>query len=349
MRRNTVWRPACIGIALLMCGAAWAVDSGVHQDVLRPAGPQAAAVRELWHVLLLVCALVFAIVLAVLALVLHRRPRATAADAPAAPDQPGDADERRARRVVAGAVAGSGLLLVFLIVVSFVTDRALARLSLDGALRIEVTGNQWWWDVRYDDEQPSRIFFTANELVLPVGRPVVLSLRSSDVIHSFWLPALHGKKDLIPGRTAQLALRADQPGVYRGQCAEFCGTQHSFMALQVRAVVPAEYEAWAAQQRQPAAEPAGALAQRGRTLFLSGTCVMCHAVQGTDAAARKGPDLTHLAGRSTLAAGTLPNSEQDLARWIRDPQHYKPGVNMPASDLPEDDLRALVAYLRGLS
>jgi len=317
--------------------------------VLRPAGPQAGAIRELWHVLLLVCSGVLALVLAALALILHRRPQASAADAADAPQPPQAPAERRARRTVVGAVAGSTLLLLFLIVASFMTERALARLSLDGALRIDVTANQWWWDLRYDDTQPANIFSTANELVLPVGRPVLLTLRSSDVIHSLWVPALHGKKDLIPGRTAQLTLRADQPGVYRGQCAEFCGFQHAFMALEVRVLPVPEYEAWAAHQRQPAPQPVDVQALRGRELFLSGTCVMCHAVQGTDAAARKGPDLTHLAGRRTLAAGTLPNTPEDLARWIRDPQQHKPGVNMPASNLPEEDLRALVAYLRSLS
>jgi len=216
-------------------------------------------------------------------------------------------------------------------------------------LHVEVTANQWWWDVRYDDAQAGRVFNTANELHVPVGRPVILTLKSSDVIHSFWVPNLHGKKDLIPGRTATLHLQADRAGVYRGQCAEFCGFQHAFMAFRVTAEEPAHYEAWAEKQRSVAAEPTGSPQQRGRELFLTGTCVMCHAIGGTIASARRGPDLTHVAHRETLAAGTLPNTDDAMKQWIRNPQQFKPGVNMPASNLSDEEISSLVAYLRSLS
>jgi len=162
------------------------------------------------------------------------------------------------------------------------------------------------------------------------------------------VPSLAGKKDLIPGRTATMSFRADRPGRYRGQCAEFCGFQHAFMAFEVIADPPAQYDAWAATQRQPAPEPPDAMAQRGRDVFLGSTCIMCHAIEGTTAGARKGPDLTHVGGRSTIAAGTLPNRPSELARWIANPHDFKPGVNMPATALSSDDMNALVSYLGSL-
>jgi cytochrome c oxidase subunit 2 len=228
------------------------------------------------------------------------------------------------------------------------TSRALARLPLKDAVNIELIGHQWWWEARYHDEDPSREFTTANELHIPVGRPVVVTLRSNDVIHSLWIPNLQGKKDLIPGRTATLRLRADRAGTYRGQCAEFCGLEHALMALLVEAEPGERYEAWAAQQRRPAAAPADALARRGQEVFLGKSCVMCHTVTGTTANARLGPDLTHLASRRTIASGMFPNNRGHLAGWILDPQSLKPGVNMPANSLPPDDLQALLAYLETL-
>jgi cytochrome c oxidase subunit 2 len=334
-------RITCLPLLGAGCGAARAVEL---PDMLAAAGPQAQQIQDLWHLTLGVCTLVFALVLAALLYVLWRRPRADAGS-PADLSEPG---ERTARRSVGTAVAASSLLLVFLIAASVLTDRALASLSLKDALHVEVTANQWWWEARYDDAQASRVFTTANELHIPAGQPVILSLKSNDVIHSFWVPNLHGKKDLIPGRSASLQLRADRPGTYRGQCAEFCGFQHSFMAFSIVAEPPAQYQLWADRQRASAPEPTTPQQERGRALFLSNSCAMCHAIQGTDASARRGPDLTHLASRSTLAAGTLANTGENLSRWIRNPQRIKPGVNMPASNLPDEDLQALVAYLRSL-
>jgi cytochrome c oxidase subunit 2 len=247
------------------------------------------------------------------------------------------------------AVVLSTLGLLFLIAASAVTDRALAKMEqAENPLTIEVTANRWWWELRYLDTEPSRLFSTANELTIPVGRPVALKLKSNDVIHSFWVPNLGGKKDLIPGREAFLTLMAEKPGMYRGQCAEFCGAQHAKMAFLVFAKSPEEYEAWAEQQRKPAPEPTDAQQKRGRELFETGTCAMCHTIQGTKANARRAPDLTHLASRSTLAAGTVPNTRGHLAGWIVDPHSVKPGVNMPANPLSPDDLQALLAYLATL-
>jgi cytochrome c oxidase subunit II len=159
------------------------------------------------------------------------------------------------------------------------------------------------------------------------------------------VPNLAGKKDLIPGRDATLTLRADKPGTYRGQCAEYCGAQHAKMAFLVIADPPEQYEAWAAAERRPAREPSEAQQRRGRDLFVNGRCGMCHAVQGTTAAARYGPDLTHFASRQTLAAGMLPNTLGYLAGWILDPQSIKPGANMPANPMQPPELHALLAYL----
>jgi cytochrome c oxidase subunit II len=313
------------------------------QSALAAAGPQAERIAELMHFTAALCALVFVAVLAALAVALWRAPKP---DAATPPDLSSLArPERGAIRGVASATIVSGLLLLVLIVASIATDRALARLSLADALNVQVTAHQWWWEVRYGDAQPSRMFTTANELHVPVGRPVLLTLSADDVIHSFWVPALAGKKDMIPGRTATLQLRVDREGVYRGQCAEFCGLQHAHMAFLVVAEPPERYEAWAERQRQGAPEPKDDLQRRGREVFLTNTCVMCHTIQGTTANARRAPDLTHVAGRQTLAAGTLPNGAGYLAGWVADPHGVKPGVNMPSNPLAPDDLQALLAYL----
>jgi cytochrome c oxidase subunit 2 len=305
------------------------------QDVLSPAGPQAARIAELWWLTIALCAVVFVAVLAFLLHALWKAPRADSR-------MPADlsslaADSPRARHGVIAAVALSTVGLAVLLVASVATDRALVQLDLRDALHIEVTAHQWWWDIRYDDPQPARAFNTANELHVPVGRAVIVTLRSDDVIHSFWVPNLHGKKDLIPGYTTTTQFRADRAGTYRGQCAEFCGLQHAFMAFLVVAQPQAEFEAWA--------EPEGDEPRRGQSLFLGGPCMLCHAIQGTTASARKAPDLTHVASRTTLAAGTLPNTPSNLAAWILDPQKIKPGVNMPAHPLAPQDLQALLAYL----
>jgi len=321
------------------------VVPGAH-DALLAAGPQAAHIGQLWNVVVAVCTVVFCAVLLGVLVALWRSGKATEAT-------PVDLSslgrhERGPYRAVLAAIGVSVALLFAMVVASVAADRALARLSLEGAVTIDVTAHQWWWELQYGGSPESARFTTANELHVPVGKPVIVRLRSDDVIHSFWVPSLAGKKDLIPGRTTTLHFRADQPGRYRGQCAEFCGFQHAFMAFEVIADPPDRYEAWAAAQRQPAAEPDDAAAQRGRDVFLRSACVMCHAIEGTIAAARKAPDLTHLASRTTLAAGTLPNGADELSRWIADPQALKPGVNMPAATLASADLAALVAYLGSL-
>jgi cytochrome c oxidase subunit 2 len=318
----------------------------VFQNPMHPAGPQAAQILDLWWLTLGICAIAAVIVFAFLLHGLLRAPRAD--EATPADISPLSRHEGKLHRGVIWGASVSTVGLLVLLIASVHTDRALASLDVKDALHIQVTGNQWWWEVTYDDPDPTRIFVTANEMHIPVKRPVVISLRSNDVIHSFWVPNLHGKRDLIPGHELTVSLRADEAGTYRGQCAEFCGAQHAFMAFTVVAQAPEAYEAWADAQRKPAPEPTDDLARRGRDLFLSGPCMMCHNIGGTPATARKGPDLTHVASRPTLAAGTIRNTRENLIAWIRDPHQIKPGVNMPANPLVAEDQQALIAYLETL-
>jgi cytochrome c oxidase subunit II len=318
------------------------MNPGLH-DALQAMGPQAGHIVDLWRIFLWICTVVFALVMAALVLALWRAPRIHLQEPPDL--RMVNRPEPGPRRSVTAAVAATIVGLMALIAASVFTDRALARLPLKDAVNIEVVAHQWWWTVKYVDGSVNETFETANEIHVPVGRPVVVKLNSDDVIHSLWIPSLAGKRDLIPGRTATMTFRADKPGLYRGQCAEFCGFQHAFMAFDVHAHAPAEYDAWRKAQLTPPTEPTDALAQRGKSLFQSIQCAMCHAVQGTIAQARRAPDLTHLASRRTIAAGTLPNTPANLASWITDPHRHKPGVNMPANPMSSDDLAALVAYL----
>src|SRR5581483_789696 len=226
------------------------------------------------------------------------------------------------------------------------TDRRL--IARDAALTIRVTGRQWWWQLDYLDPDANRQFTTANELHLPLGRTVHLELVSDDVIHSFWVPNLAGKRDLIPGRINELELTPRRIGTFRGTCAEFCGLEHAKMAILVKVEDEKSFAAWRERQLSAAAEPRDARSERGRQYFLSTTCAMCHTIRGTTAASRAGPDLTHLAARTTLAAGTLPLNAGSLGAWLADPQRQKPGCNMPAIDIEPEDLDALVGYLMSL-
>jgi cytochrome c oxidase subunit 2 len=214
------------------------------------------------------------------------------------------------------------------------------------ALQINVTGHQWWWEVKY----PSLGVTTANEIHIPVGQPVLVYVTSTDVIHSFWVPRLAGKQDLEPGRTNHLIIEASQQGTYLGQCAEYCGFSHANMRLRVMADPPAQFEAWAAQEAKPAAQaPVGSLAAQGAQIFASGACVGCHTVNGVkNAAGIVGPNLTHFGDRTTFAGATFPNDRQDLESWLRNPPAMKPGADMPNLHLTQDQIDALIAYLESL-
>jgi cytochrome c oxidase subunit 2 len=296
--------------------------------------------------MLIVCAVVFVLTVAALAVAVRRAPRASEQTTPDLDTHP--RKESTLRRSIGYALGGSTALLFVLLFASFIADRAIATLPLDGAVHIDLIAHQFWWEARYDPHDPALAFSTANELHVPVGRPVLMRLRADDVIHSFWVPSLAGKKDLIPGRESTMAFRVDRAGVYRGQCAEFCGYQHAHMALVVVAEAPDDYDGWLAAQREPGKAPSTALEKRGRDLVEELSCGMCHTIGGTRAQGRRAPDLTHVATRSWLAAGTLPNTAESRAEWIADPQQFKPGVDMPPLAVGPNDLAAISAYLGSL-
>ncbi len=307
------------------------------QSALEPAGIQAERIARLWDVFLWVSLIVYVLVLAFLAAALfHRRPEIIP-----------NATSPRVRTAVSIATGITVLTLLALITASAFTSRSIADVP-DRALQIGVVGRQWWWQVDYDDPDKSKRITTANEITIPVGTPVTLHLQSTDVIHSFWVPNLHGKRDLIPGKRTTLTIRADRPGVYRGQCAEFCGYQHAKMALWINAVPPAEYAQWLDAARRPSKVPSTQEERKGMQVFMSSPCPLCHTILGTEANGKTGPDLTHFASRRSIAAGTLPNRRGFLAGWILDAQHVKPGAYMPSIALEQGELQPLVAYLESL-
>lgn len=320
-----------------------------RHSVLDAAGPQAAHIEWLWWLMFWVCTIVFVLVMGALAGALMRsrrrreNNRESDAAAPLSPET-----HRQMTRWVGGAIATTVLILFVLLVASVGTGRAVASLSAASAPVIKVTGHQWWWEVEYSDPKSADSVTTANEIHIPTGKPVLFQLASNDVIHSFWVPNLHGKRDLIPGHPSQIWLQADHPGVYRGFCAEFCGHQHAHMSLLVIAEPPAAFDAWYKAQLQPSVLPATPLRQRGRQVVESLPCALCHNIQGTQAGGKLGPDLTHLASRRTLAAGTLPNTPGNLAGWMLDPQTIKPGNHMPANSIPSKDIQAVLDYLGSL-
>ena len=211
-------------------------------------------------------------------------------------------------------------------------------------LTVRVVGHQWFWEVRY----PQSGAVTANEIHIPVRTRVALQVTTDDVIHSLWVPRLNRKIDMVPGRRNEILLYADQPGLYRGQCSEFCGLQHAHMAFLVYAEPRVTFDAWLENAAAAARRPTGTDEQRGAKLFLGEACAGCHTIRGTEAIGDIGPDLTHVAGRSTIAAVALPNTPESLAAWIRDPQHVKPGTKMPDLGLSDAEIGALVAYLESL-
>ena len=249
--------------------------------------------------------------------------------------------------ILGGGVALPTVVLGALLAYGLPVLPALLTPAPDGALRIHVTGKQWWWRVQY--MTPDGIVETANELRLAVGQRVELQLASPDVIHSFWVPSIAGKMDMIPGRVTRLAVEPTRTGVFRGACAEYCGTSHALMAFAVVVLEPDEFATWLEAQARPAQPPADALAARGETAFVANGCTACHTIRGTTAVGPIGPDLTHVGSRQRLAAGTLHNNPAAFVRWISDADGIKPGVHMPAfRALSGEDLSALAAYLESL-
>jgi cytochrome c oxidase subunit 2 len=316
--------------------AATACD-GDPPSTLDPAGPAADRIAGLWWLMFWISLGVLAVVLAMLVIGVARASRNKAPD--------------RKARVAWGepliVVAGVLIPTVILTAVFLVALRDMSALSPqdeDTALTIEVTGHDWWWEVTYPDTNA----VTANEVHIPAGRPVTLELTTDDVLHSFWVPRLQAKTDMVPGTTNTMSIEASRPGVYRGQCAEFCGLQHANMAFDVVAHEQADFEQWLTEEGRPAAQPVGPSAQRGEDVFMSSTCIGCHAIRGTEADQTVGPDLTHFGSRRTIAAGTVANNRGNLASWIIDPQTIKPGAVMPPTDLTGNELEALLDYIEGL-
>ena len=326
---------------LSLIAAASALGCGGNESAFDPAGPQAGRINALWWYMFGVSAAVWVLVVAALMYAAWRGRRREV------PDK-SDETNQRLRRPVSIAAGVTAVILIGTLVYDIFTGDALASLPRDEALRIKITGHQWWWEAEYMDPVSGRQVTTANEIHIPVGEPVQIIGSSADVIHSVWLPNLAGKKDLIPGHATAMWLQADRPGIYRGQCAEFCGHQHAKMALLVMAEPRSQFNTWYETQLLPAAPPADSLSKMGETVFMSRGCPVCHTVGGTPALGHVGPPLTHSASNYTIAAGTLKNTPGNLAGWVVDPQGIKPGAKMPPNDLSGSELQALLSYLGSL-
>lgn len=306
------------------------------QSALMPTGPIAREIAALWWVMLIVAGLIFALVVTLL---LHAALRA-----------PEDRSAGPPRRLIfAGGIALPIVVLSVLLPIGVRVGSGATAPAEPHVIRVGVTGNQWWWDVEYDFGSPATRFTTANEIVLPIGQPVELRLRARDVIHSLWIPSIAGKIDLIPGRENRMMVEVDREGVFRGQCAEFCGVAHTQMALHVVALRPAAFDDWAARQPLPASHPDGGDAEEGAGLFHAAGCGLCHTVRGTGAWGRAGPDLTHVGSRVAIGAGTLENTRDNVAWWIAYNDSVKPRNRMPEyHDLPIDTRMKIATYLETL-
>jgi cytochrome c oxidase subunit 2 len=300
------------------------------QSALDPFGPQAGELAALFWFFTAILTLVWLITVAALLLAL-RAERAR--------------DGQLMVKVVAGAIGTTAVVLLLLTGLSYASQSRLYGSSSGDTVAIRVTGHQWWWEVRYEDVDPQKIFSTANEIHVPAGRPIEITLSTADVIHSFWVPGLFGKMDLVNGVENKIRFSASRLGTLRGQCAEFCGLQHAHMSFAVVVETPEAYRQWRVEQLKPAKSSRSA---PGQQIFLSKPCTSCHSVRGSLAGGRVGPDLTHFASRKSIAAGTLPMTRGALAAWIVDPQSIKPGANMPAVRLEAGEIHPLLDYLEGL-
>ncbi|MBK8020789.1 MAG: cytochrome c oxidase subunit II [Chloroflexi bacterium] len=309
-------------------------------SALSPRGPGAEAISGLWWFMFIVAVIVYAITMGLLAIALLRR-RTGAVDLRAR-------TPRGAYSFIV--IAGIVVPLIILLVLFGFTLQTMVVIASPGeagdsdSLTIQVIGHQWWWEVRY----PLLGFETANEIHIPENVPVLIRLTSADVIHSFWVPELHGKIDLIPGRTNTIWIEADSVGQFRGVCAEFCGLQHAKMQMVVVSESAEDFDLWVARQQLPAPEPDNDVTFQGQQIFQGSACVYCHTIRGTNAVSDLGPDLTHFASRLTIGAGAVPNSPGHLAGWIVDSHGIKPGNRMPPMLLDSDDLNALLAYMQTL-
>jgi cytochrome c oxidase subunit 2 len=326
-------------IALLLTVAAFVLAACGNENspsAVDPAGDESKRIAGVWWLMFTLAAVVYVIVAGfVISAALRGRRKRNAAER--------EETIRDNVFIWAGGVIVPVLILVLLAVVTVHTGSAL-RTTKQGELRLEVRGEQWWWRVRYDN--PS--FETANEIHLPVGRPVAIGLDSDNVIHSFWVPQLASKVDTIPGQHNVLRFTPERTGVFRGLCAEFCGLQHARMQFLVVVQSEEDFGRWVARRTNPPAEPTSELAARGRLVFEREACAGCHTIDGTAAQGKLGPNLTDVGSRSTIGAVTLDNTTANLTDWVTNPRDEKPGVIMPPAVISHDDVKAVVAYLQTL-
>jgi cytochrome c oxidase subunit 2 len=335
-------RATAASLPLLLC----ACQYQNYQSALGNAGVGDHEFLILFWIFLAICAAMYVLVIGFLIVGIARRRRSGRANVV----ESGRHHEANPL-LRTGLIAWAALIAIglsALTIADFVADRSDAKAAAQENLSITVTGNQWWWDVQYNSADPSKTLHTANELHVPVGVPTRIILHSNDVIHSFWLPSLAGKEDLIPGRETDVTIVPRKIGIYRGQCAEFCGAQHAHMAFVVNVDSYADFIKWWQLQLRPAVAPRTPLELAGYNYVTTRQCALCHTIAGTPAGGSIGPDLTHLASRRTIGAGTLPMSTGNLYGWVADPQSVKPGTKMPTIGLEPNDLHAVVAYLETL-
>lgn len=329
-------------MGVLLAVAALAVSGCTGPETFLDAGgPAAREIRGLWWIMFTLGVAVYVGVLGLIAVPVWRRWRR---------EHPEIDDARdlllEKRFVVWLGLVGPAIILfgLYLTAAPVLVATAPAGADPDADEEvIEVVGHTFWWEVRYPDHD----VVTANEITIPAGEEVRFRMTSGDVIHSFWIPQLHGKVDMTPGHTTELAVEANEPGHFRGRCTEYCGIAHAQMILHVLAVERDEYDTWLAEQAEPAPDPQTAEEQRGQEIFLD-SCIYCHEVRGHGPSTEVGPDLTHFASRDTLASGILPRERDHLETWILDPHELKPGAPMPGTALDEEDLEALLDYLESL-
>jgi len=345
----------CSGPDFIMCGRKIAPiifsllligDGGCAgpQSSLNPAGEQASEISRLWWIFLGVMGFIYFLVVFFTFLAVRRHQNTLSP-----PDLQPDPDRERNLTIALGGFMSIIVIILFYFMVSdFLTGRKMRALTDPHPLRILITAHQWWWEVQYENEIPSNIVTTANEIHLPLGKAVRFDLQSPDVIHSFWAPNFDGKRDIVPGHPTSLWFRPTRMGTFYGQCAEFCGLQHAHMRFVILVETPEQFTNWLNAASQTARAPATEQEKHGEEVFLKGSCIVCHTISGTPARGTVGPDLTHLASRLMLGAGTLPNTRGHLGGWILDAPRIKPGVRMPQNSLSPADFQALLAYLGNL-
>ncbi|HEX8996184.1 MAG TPA: cytochrome c oxidase subunit II [Ktedonobacterales bacterium] len=338
-RRVASLAPLLIALLLAGCGNSSLNDITHTPNMLDPQGPIANQESNLFWVILIIATAVFVIVVSVLIYSIIRfRSR---------PNSPEPTQTHGNTTIEIAWTIAPSVVLVLVLIATITTMFSIQQPKSANTITVNAIGHQWWWEFQYPDQH----VVTADEMWIPTGTVVHVNLISNNVIHSFWVPQLGGKTDVIPGHDNSMWIQANSAGWYRGECAEFCGTQHAHMDFLVRAVSSSDYQAWISAQQQVAATPSDALAQAGAKYFAASACIGCHAVNGVTSADPSkliGPNLTHFGGRQWIAGGVTANTPANLAAWLRDPQAVKDGSDMPNLHLTNDQINELVAYLESL-